>query len=651
MPTNRRSSRQRWCSAMSLLALIVGLSASPVAQPSTTFAIVGAQIVDGSGDEPFEGTVLVQDGRIVWASPNAEVPDGVRVIDGRGKTVLPGLFDLHVHLFGRGVGRLTTDLSKHLAAYLYCGVTTIAELGTSPTHFRAMRDFLASDLVHAPRVALAARVAVPGGHGTEGGWPSAHTQHVSTPEEARAAVDRVAAFRPDLLKVFADGWRYGTSPDLASIDLDTLEALTYQGRKHGLRVLTHTVTTQGARVAADAGVAVIGHGIGDEVADTRLANGLRQRNMTYVPTLSVYELRSRNRWTQLLWHLLEPATRQQLESTASTPAAARGNGAPSPASQGHQSAAGDAAKLAPRERRWQVLIDNVAKLREQGVRFGVGTDAGVGGTPHGWSTLHEVQLLVEGGLTPLEALTAATGNSAWALGVESDRGFIQSGKRADLLLVDGDPVSDIAALEQIEQVFLDGRAVDRAALERLMTSEAPTPLPVASVTRPLIDDFERRDGRTSRGTYWIDQTESGAHATRVEMTHVAKGGGRALRVTAAMSDAQEPFATLSVPLSAAGLWPVDASRFRGIRFEVRGEGRYRVLFETRNVRDRAYHESSFAASSKWIPVAIHFASISQPRSGTRVPWTGKDLTAITFELARQPGSSAWIEIDNLHFYR
>ncbi|MPZ19190.1 MAG: amidohydrolase family protein [Luteitalea sp.] len=643
MRNTRPSARQRSCSAVSLLALLVGLSGSPLAQPSATFAIVGAQIVDGSGNEPFEGTILVRDGRIAQASPDVEVPDGVRVIDGRGKTVLPGLFDLHVHLFGRGVGRLTTDLSKHLAAYLYCGVTTIAELGTSPTHFAAVRDLLASADVHGPRVALAARLAVPGGHGTEGGWPSAHTQRVSTPEEAQAAVDRVARFRPDLLKVFADGWRYGTNPDLASMDLDTLEALTYQGRKHGLRVLTHTVTAQGARVAADAGVAVIGHGIGDEVADTRLANGLRQRNMTYAPTLSVYELRSRDRWTQLLWHLVEPATRERLESTATNLASGQGNGAPSPA--------GNAAELAPREKRWQVLIDNVAKLREQGVRFAVGTDAGVGGTPHGWSTLHEVQLLVEGGLTPLEALTAATGNSAWALGVEHDRGFISSGKRADLLLVDGDPVADITAIEQIAQVFLDGQAVDRGALERLMTSEAPTPLPVVSITSPLIDDFEGRDGQTSRGTYWIDETESGAHATRVDMTHVARGGGRALRVTATMSDTKEPFATVSVPLSAAGLWPVDVSRFRGIRFEARGEGRYRVLLETRNVRDEVYHESSFAASSKWIPVAIHFASVSQPRSGVRVPWTGKDLTAITFELARQPGSSAWIEIDNLQLYR
>ncbi|MGH9162616.1 MAG: amidohydrolase family protein, partial [Vicinamibacteraceae bacterium] len=560
---------------MTLLALIGGLSASPGAQPSTTFAIVGAQIVDGSGDQPFKGTVLVRDGRIVQASPDVKVPDGVRVIDGQGKTVLPGFFDLHVHLFGRGVGRLSTDLSKHLAAYLYCGVTTIAELGTSPTHFAAVRDFLASREVQAPRVALAARLAVPGGHGTEGGWPSAHTQRVSTPEEARAAVDRVAPFRPDLLKVFADGWRYGTGPDLASMDLETLEAVTHQGRKHGLRVLTHTVTTEGARIAADAGVAVIGHGIGNEVADTRLANGLRQRNMTYVPTLSVYELRSRNRWTQLLWHLVEPGTREQLESTAADGPAAPGNGAQPPSAEGARSAAGNAAKLAPREKRWQVLIDNVAKLHEQGVRFGVGTDAGVSGTPHGWSTLHEVQLLVEGGVTPLEALTAATGNSAWALGVQEERGFIQSGKRADLLIVDGDPVSDIAAIERIEQVFLDGRAVDRAVLERLMTNEAPTPLPVVSVARPLIDDFERRDDRSSRGTYWIDETESGAHATSVEMTRVPRSGGRALRVTATMSDAKEPFATLSVPLSAAGLWPVDARRFRGIRFEARGEGRYR----------------------------------------------------------------------------
>ncbi|MPY91133.1 MAG: amidohydrolase family protein [Luteitalea sp.] len=643
-------SRPRWLSVLSLCALIAAPTAVPLAESARTFAIVGARIIDGSGREPFEGTVLVRDGRIAQASPNVDLPANVRVIDGQGKTVLPGLFDLHVHLFGRGVARLTPDLGKHLAAYLYSGVTTVAELGTSPTHFAAVREALRSGMIQGPHVALAARLAVPGGHGTEGGWPSAHTQHVSTPEEAREAVDRVAAYQPDLLKVFADGWRYGVNPDLASMDLDTLEALTNQARKHGLRVLTHTVTAQGARVAADGGVAVIGHGIGDEVADTRLANGLRQRNMTYVPTLSVYEPRDRRRWTPLLWHLVERPTRERLEEDAAAATGSQGNGVQAAAVRDPSAAAGQGNQLAPREKRWRVLTDNVAKLREQGVRFAVGTDAGITGTPHGWSTLREVQLLTEAGLTPLEAMTAATGNSAWALGVQEDRGFIVSGKRADLLLVDGDPVADIAAIERVEHVFLDGRDVDRAALERLMTGEAPTPVPTVRVTGPLIDDFERQGGQTVRGTRWIDRTERGAHPSRVSISRVARGGGHALRLAATMSDAKAPFARLSVPLAPGGLQPVDASRFRGIRFEARGEGRYRVVFETRGVRDEAYHESSFAASSKWIPVAIHFESVSQPRSSVREPWTGKDLMAIRFEIEREPGSSAWLEIDNLKFY-
>lgn len=633
----RRTSYTRLFALVAATAMLTAALAatSPRAAADASFAIVNARIVDGTGAAPFDGTIVVRDGRIATVEratgPNAQPPAGLPTIDGQGRTVTPGLFDLHVHLFARASNPLTPDVAKHLAAYLYCGVTSIAELGTDPESFQPLREMLSAGRMQGPHVNFAARMAVPGGHGAEAGRADLHTALVVTERDAHAAIRRIAPYQPDLIKVFADGWRYDVDPNLPSMVPPTLAAIASDARTRHLPVFTHTVTAAGARDAAESGVTVLAHGIGDEDASDPLAKLLRDRDMTYVSTLSVYEPREHRQITPLLWKVLEPAARQRLERPA--PAAA-------------------ADTLTARQRRWAHLLKNVRTLRAAGVRIGVGTDAGMPSAPHGWSTLLELRLLVEGGLTPMEALTAATGQSAAALGVQADRGTIAPGQRADLLLVPGDPTTDVARMEQVERVFVDGREVDRPALEAMMTSPALSPLTPVAVSDPLIDDFEGDDDRSDRGARWMNQTEAGPHTTRMVYDRVQRAPrDHALRMSAHMSDDASPFARVWLALTRGSLQPVDIREFSGVRFDARGEGTYTFVATTRAVRDGRYFETTFRAEPVWMPIAIRFDRLAQPGKGSPTPWTGDDLLELAFELARDPGTGGWLEIDNVRFER
>jgi hypothetical protein len=116
-----------------------------------------------------------------------------------------------------------------------------------------------------------------------------------------------------------------------------------------------------------------------------------------------------------------------------------------------------------------------------------------------------------------------------------------------------------------------------------------------------------------------------------------------------MGDAGEPYARVTVSLAHDG-HPADVSQFHGLRFDARGQGRYRIVFVTRSVSDGRYHESYFSGSPMWTPVSIPFATLGQTGAGTHVKWTGTDLLEIAFQFARDPGQMGWLELDNLRFY-
>jgi imidazolonepropionase-like amidohydrolase len=598
-----------------------------------TFAITGARVFDGTGKPPYEATVIIRGNRIEAAGPAVHPPAGARVVDARGLTLIPGLFDLHTHLPYSAVSGVYGDWPKILKAYLYCGVTTVVDFGIYPEMFAPMRRLLADGTVPGPRVHMAARMSTPLGHGLEGGRGDLHTLEVTTPREAKTAVERWLSYNPDAIKVFTDGWRYGAAPDMTSMEEDTLKVIVDAAHKRNVEVLTHTVTLARAKIAARAGVDVIAHGIGDSIADAELIRLMRERETTYAPTHAVYEPRAFTAIPTLLAALLEPAARESLSTRL------RARTAP-PSETNLDN---------PRLARWQRLMQNSATLRAGGVRFGTGTDAGVGGTWHGWATLRELQLLVAGGHTPLEALAAATGNSARALHAEGDRGFIAEGKLADLVLIDGRPDENIGDIERISRVFLNGVEVDRPAMIRAYERDDATPLS-ARPAPALVDDMEL-PGRSRLDTLRVNQTDGGHDHSRMSFGVILREpANHALAVQARMADKARPFAAVVIPLTMGGVEPADASAFTGVEFEVRGDGRYELEIPTLGVRDGEFFRGGFSATGSWTRARVPFASLSREKPRLPARWTGRDLQALVFRIAREPGDFTWLEIDNVRFY-
>jgi imidazolonepropionase-like amidohydrolase len=629
----------RCVSCLTLLIVLAFASLEQTRAADEDVAIINVHIVDGTGKPPFDGGVLIHDGRIAEVGPHVQPSAGARVFDGGGKTLLPGLFDLHTHLTARASNPLAPDLAKQLAAYLYCGVTSVVEMGSDPESYEPFRQLLGSGTLRGPHVSFAARFAVPGGHGAEAGRADLHTFQVVTPRDAHVAMRQALSYHPDLIKVFADGWRYGTDQNLASMEPETLSAIAEDARAANIPVFTHTVTAERAHAAAESGVTTLAHGIGDTDAEAALARLIHDRDMTYVSTLSVYEPREHRVNTPLLWDVVEPAYRERLERAR-----------PEPPTSERAKAKADS-DLRARLVRWDHLLQNVKTMKAAGVRVSVGTDAGMPSAPHGWSTLLELRLLVEAGLTPLEVLTAATGQAAIALHVADDRGTIAKGKRADLVLIDGNPTRDIAAMEQIASVFFDGAEVNRVALKTMMTMQELTTVAPVAITNPLIDDFESIDGRSPRGSLWMNQTDAGAHTTRMVFgRELRESGNHALQVFAKMSESEHPFARVWLALARGDLQPADISHFTGLRFDVRGEGPYRVMLPTRAVRDGRYFGAAFTGSPAWTSVIVPFSTLQQS-GNAHATWSGTDVLEIDFDIDREPGTVGWLEIDNVQLYQ
>ena len=600
-------------------------------QPAAAIAITGAMVIDGTGAEPEARTILIRGERIEAVGARVEIPAGARVIDARGKTALPGLFDLHTHLpYASGSG-LSGDWPKNLKSYLYCGVTSVVDFGTYGETFEPMRRLLRTGAIEGPRIHYAVRMTTPGGHGAEGGRGDLFSLEVSTPAEARAAVRSSLRYQPDVIKVFTDGWRYGNAPDMSSMNEETLTALVDEAHKNGLEVLTHTVTLERAKIAARAGVDVLAHGIGNARVDEEIIRLMKAAGMTYAPTLAVYEPRTREILSPLLAATLDGAVLAAMTPPLRPPGTTNEQPRTTP--------------------RWQNLQSNTAALRQGGVRFGVGTDAGVVGTHHGWATLRELQLLVAGGLTPLEAITAATGNAAQALHVDGERGTIAPGKLADLILVDGEPHKRIGEIEKIDRVLLGGREIDRARLAADIAALTPTALPAIRV-RERIDDFESAAERTLLDTRIVNGTDAGVEHTQMLFGRILREeGNHALSITARMAGKERPFARLSLPLSRGAVEPVDAREYRGIAFEARGEGEYRLSVPTVRVRDSDHFQTTFAATPQWRTVTIDFATLRQLARRRPVPWSGDDLLMINFDIARPAGEYGWLELDNIRFHK
>lgn len=580
-----------------LVALVAPASATPL-------LIRDALVFDGTGRDAYAASVLVEEGRITAIGAGLKAPRGAQVIEARGKSLLPGLMDLHVHWTPNSAPAALPAIANR---YLAAGVTTVTDYHQAPEAYAPRRDWLST--IAAPDVRFAARMSTPLGHGADWGDETT-TRWVNSPDAARAGVRAVAAYRPDFIKAFTDGWRYSNAADNSSMDEETLAALVDESHRHGLKVVSHTVMVKRGKAAARAGVDVIVHSLMDGPVDEELIRLMRERGTAYAPSLAVY-----------------------------LPERVDGSGK-----------GGAASVLAQRGRNFAHAMANVKALHEAGIPVVVGTDAGMTGTPHGEATLRELELLVEAGLAPAQALQAGTAVAARTLGLD-DRGTIEVGKRADLLLVAGRPWERVEDIRRIERVYVAGKAVHGKGV-RLPAGNGQDALP-AVVPDALVDDFERSDGRTALDTLRHDEADGGNDRTwQVSQVVARDGGGHALAVQARLSTKKTAYAATLLPLTRGSVGPVDVRGFRGVRFDVRaGAGDLRL--EVRSLDGRRF-AAPVAATGAWQQLEIPFGQLEglppYRAAGPVAQWRGDDLLQLAFSMTGEPGGKVWYEIDNVVFY-
>ncbi len=414
------------------MADLAGFGSSTPPTASGVYALTGARIITGDDAPPIEdGVVWVRNGRIVGVGPRASVtlPKGIRVIDVAGATIIPGLIDMHAH----------ASQIEWAPAYLAAGVTTIHDMGGEARFLTAFRDEIASGRGLGPRVELAGLVDGPGADGFG-------TVVASNPAEGRAIVDRYHAQGFSQMKLYS------------LVQPDVVTAIAARAHELKMPVTGHVPTALGLENAVLAGMDQIAHlsvrGQPGTPDTDRVIALLAERHVVIDPTRAWGELLNRPRDVQA--EAIEPGIAQAPYPLAANYRSVLNNPrpAPTPTPAAPATPAGD-----PGPNRLSIL----KVLYDNGVPIVAGTD----GALPGYSLLREVELYVQAGFTPLQAIQAATRVSARALSQEAEMGTITPGKRADLVVLDANPLTDISAIRRTRFVVTNGKMYEPAALWRL----------------------------------------------------------------------------------------------------------------------------------------------------------------------------------------
>ena len=406
----------QWMMGAAVASVALVLAARPDAQTGGATAFVGARVVVGDGTAPIENaTVVVRNGRIAEVGPSARVavPAGAARVDVAGKTIIPTIVDTHVHL-----GTTRTALMKDLRDRAYFGVSAALSMGLDPAG-----DPFA---VRAEAPAGVARYFL-AGRGLTMPEPgrSDVPYWVTTDAEARKAVQEQAALKVDLIKIWVDdrdGKYKKMPPEIYTPIID-------EAHKAKLRVAAHIFNLSDAKGLLKAGIDAFAHGIRDVDADDEVVALVKARpNVVLIPNMPDRGVVADYSW---LTGSLADAEVAKIQAGATN--------------------------RPPAQAAWGIQARNLKKLADAGMTIAVGTDGNTAWAPH-----VEMADMVAAGMTPMQVIVAATRNGAAFLRM-TDTGTIAAGKHADLLVLDGNPVADIANTRKIAAVYLKGVKVDRDA--------------------------------------------------------------------------------------------------------------------------------------------------------------------------------------------
>jgi imidazolonepropionase-like amidohydrolase len=553
-------------------ALLPALPVSAAAQPSPSAVIFrNARVFDGVRVLD-DHDVLIEGGTVTRVGRRLRAPAGAVTVDARGKTLLPGLIDGHTHTFGE----------EALKEAVVFGVTTQLDMFTDPGTARSVRAQQRSGGAagRADLFSAGTLVTAPGGHGTQFGIP---IPTLTTPDSAQRFVDARIAEGSDWIKVvYEDGHALGL--EFPSIDRATLQAVVEAAHRRDKLAVAHISDAKSARAAIEAGADGLAHLFIDQAQGADFAKMVAKRGAFVIPTLTVLKSMTGEGGGATL--LDDPRIAPFLTPVSAAALA-----------QGFPVVPGSPARLLP------VAYSTVRQLKAAGVPIVAGSDAPNPGTAHGAALHRELELLVEAGLTPIEALRAATSAPARAFRL-TDRGRIAPTLRADVVLVEGDPTRDIRATRAIVGVWKGGHPVDREPFAR--AASAARQAQQAGATRlegGVVSDFESGKLDAAIGS-WMPSADQLAGGKSTGNVRVVAGGAEegayALQIDGLISDAV-PYAWYGAMWTPGPqpMVPVDLSATPTLSFWTRGDGKsYRIMIFT-EAKGMTPLTRTFTAGPEW----------------------------------------------------
>jgi imidazolonepropionase-like amidohydrolase len=409
-------------STLIILAAALLFTASATAQVTV---LTHATVIDGTGAGPHkEVTIIMEKGRIRDMGPSSKlpVPAGATVVDLKGKFVTPGIINAHGH-----VGAKTEPQLRQYALY---GVTTATSMQTDPDEVVQVREAQKRGELRGARVSTIK-------------YRFAPDPQVVTPDQARAKVDEIVAAGADYIKIWVDGG-FGTRVKLTP---EFCIAVLEQARKHGKLTFAHVYELSDAKMLVERGLNVLAHNVRDREVDAEFIAMLKQRNVTLIPTLVRDELSfaygDAPAWIDDPFFLkFVPPERLAVLKTK-----IRDEQAKNP--QRELIKAG-----------FEMNKINLKKLSDGGVRIALGTDSSAAADRfniQGYSEHREMELMVQSGLTPMQVIQSFSKGASEALGIDKEFGTLAKGKAADLLVLEKNPLDNIANMRTIQAIYLSGK--------------------------------------------------------------------------------------------------------------------------------------------------------------------------------------------------
>jgi imidazolonepropionase-like amidohydrolase len=442
---------------LTLLASLFLAACQSTTTPESQDLVVieGATVIDGVSSTSIENAVIVIEGDTIQAigsSGNVEVPPGARIVDATGKTIIPGIFNLHAHV-GRSEGMESGDqfynrerIQRDANRYLYYGITHMVSLGIDQD---PMIGFLADQ--RAGKTGGARLYSAGYGFAAKDGWipDNPNLNRPTTPDEARQLVQELAQERqPDVIKIWVDD-RLGALPKLTP---DLYGAIIEEAHSQGIKVMAHMYYLEDTKELIRRGLDGLAHSVRDQEVDDEFLQLAKENGVTQVATLVGHS--SSLAYADGPDFLDDPALPVLFPALVLETVSG----------QEYQANLANSPNLESTREVYATAARNLAKVAAAGIPIAVGTDSGGPGRFQGLWEHREMELLVKAGLTPMQAIQAATVNGARFLGLESRYGTLEPGKIADLIVLNANPLEDIRNSRRIDEVWVNGERVNRAGL-------------------------------------------------------------------------------------------------------------------------------------------------------------------------------------------